>query len=299
VTGLLPIAEVRSWLTGNRKRSFPISDACYAIADSGPAARTLIDTARSLRDDRGLKFFEMRGAPALRPGAHDPADDGFSADSHFNNYLLTLGTDTDAIRKTFSRKSVRQTINKSLKLGVAVRTGTRGDLDAFYRLYVLNRCRHGIPPQPFALFSMILERLSDHPQALLYLAEFEGEPVASLIMFRFKGVTYAKYEGVDESYREVLPIYALFWKTIEDAALAGDHTYDFGRTAIDNPGLCAFKSRWGTEETKMPYYFYPPSEGLSTVKSDSLKYRMFTGMFRRLPPSLSAWAGGRIFRHFG
>ena len=49
----------------------------------------------------------------------------------------------------------------------------------------------------------------------------------------------------------------------------------------------------------MPYYFDPPGEGVSVVKSDSLKYRIFTGAFRRMPPALAVKIGERIFRHFG
>jgi lipid II:glycine glycyltransferase (peptidoglycan interpeptide bridge formation enzyme) len=94
-------------------------------------------------------------------------------------------------------------------------------------------------------------------------------------------------------------LYPLFWKTIEDAVAAGDRTYDFGRTAADNPGLCEFKKRWGTTQTDMPYYFDPPSDGVSVVKSGSLKYRLFTGAFRRMPTGLAVRVGERIFRHFG
>jgi hypothetical protein len=35
------------------------------------------------------------------------------------------------------------------------------------------------------------------------------------------------------------------------------------------------------------------------VKSDSLKYRVLTGVFRRLPYPLITRAGARLFRHFG
>jgi hypothetical protein len=38
---------------------------------------------------------------------------------------------------------------------------------------------------------------------------------------------------------------------------------------------------------------------MSVVRSDSLKYRLFTGAFRRMPPALSIKLGERIFRHFG
>lgn len=308
ITGLLPAMEIRSRLTGNRLGTIPFSDVCYPLTDSVPAAGALIDAALQVQKNGRLTHYEMRGTPALTVLEDEPGraseelteNRGFAVQRHFYKYVIPLSEDTESIRMTFSKKSVRQTINKSARLGVTVRRGEgERDLREFYRLYVLNRKHHGIPPQPMRLFSLVFERLRKNPEAILYMAEYEGKYVASLIVIRHKGVALAKFEGVDEQYRDVLPVYALLWKTIVDACAAGDHTYDFGRTAADNRGLNEFKSRWGTERVELPYYFYPPSAGISVVKSASLKYRLFTGVFRRLPTNLSVSLGGKIFRHFG
>jgi CelD/BcsL family acetyltransferase involved in cellulose biosynthesis len=298
VTGVLPLVAVESRLTGHRISTLPFSDVCFALADDEETARSLIEAARAARSRRRAAFYEMRGAPALRDGA-DLEPEGFARSSHFSNYVIPLAGDTDAVRKTFARTSVRQTITKGERLGVVVRAGSASDLDAFYDLYLKNRRRHGIPPQPKSLFARILERMTDAPRALLYLAEHEGKAYAGLIVVRYNGITYAKYEGVDETRRDLVPLYPLFWKTIEDAVHAGDRAYDFGRTAADNPGLNEFKQRWGTTRVELPYYFDPPREGVSVVRSDSLKYRLFTAAFRRMPESWSVRIGERIFRHFG
>lgn len=298
VTGVMPLAAVDSPLTGRRISTLPFSDVCFALADDAATASALLDHAKAIRLDRRAKFHEMRGLPALRDGSGMEAS-GYARSGHFYNFVIPLAGDPEAVRMTFSRTGVRQTITKGIKLGVTVRMGEARDLDAFYTLYVRNRLRHGIPPQPKRLFSAILERPGANTRAMLYLAEHEGRAVAALIMLRHNGATYAKYEGVDETRRDLAALYPLFWKTIEDAVQAGDHTYDFGRTAADNPGLCEFKKRWGTTQTDMPYYFDPPGEGVSVVRSDSLKYRLFTGAFRRMPPALAVRLGERIFRHFG
>jgi CelD/BcsL family acetyltransferase involved in cellulose biosynthesis len=298
-TGVLPIVAVDSRLTGRRISSVPFSDMGFALVDDAPTARALLDEAREIRQRRGAAFYEMRGAPALRDGTDAPAD-GFARRSHFWNHLIPLTANPDEVLRTFSRTAVRQTITKGARLGVTVRVCDRpDDLDRFYRLYVRNRRRHGIPPQPRRLFATILERMTDSPRAMLYLAEHEGTAVAGLIMMRCNGVTYAKYEGVDETRRELAALYPLFWKTIEDAVLAGDRWYDFGRTAADNPGLNEFKKRWGTTQVELPYFFDPAREGLSVVRSDSLKYRLFTHVFRTMPESWTVRIGERIFRHFG
>lgn len=298
VTGVLPLVAVDSRLTGKRISTLPFSDNCFALADDEETAHALVQEARTIRGRRAAAFYEMRGAPVLRDGSA-AALSGFVRSSHFSNYVIPLAGDADAVRKTFARTSVRQTITKGERLGVVVRVGGAGDLDAFYDLYVKNRRRHGIPPQPKSLFARILDRMNDAPQARLYLAEHESKAYAGLIVVRYNGVTYAKYEGVDETRRDLVPLYPLFWKTIEDAVKAGDRFYDFGRTAADNPGLNEFKQRWGTTLVELPYYFDPPREGVSVVRSDSLKYRLFTTAFRRMPESWSIRIGERIFRHFG
>jgi CelD/BcsL family acetyltransferase involved in cellulose biosynthesis len=298
VSGVMPLAAVDSAITGRRISTLPFSDMCFPLADDAATAAAFLERVPGLRTDRRAAFHEMRGLPALREGS-DVEAPSYARSGHFYNFVIPLTDDPEKVRMTFSRTGVRQVISKGLKLGVTVRLGEARDLDAFYTLYVRNRMRHGIPPQPKKLFASILERPGDGAKAMLYLAEHEGTAVAALIMLRYNGVTYAKYEGVDETRRDLQALYPLFWKTIEDAVLAGDRVYDFGRTAGDNPGLCQFKQKWGTTQTEMPYYFDPPGEGMSVVKSDSLKYRLFTGAFRRMPAGLAVKIGGRIFRHFG
>ena len=80
---------------------------------------------------------------AVRSGEPpEPAAQGFVPAAHFLNYVTPLTADADAVRRTFSKTAVRQTINKALKLGVTVRRGDGpADLRAFYDLYVRNRRR--------------------------------------------------------------------------------------------------------------------------------------------------------------
>ena len=190
-------------------------------------------------------------------------------------------------------------ITKAEKAGVTVRRGDATAVDAFYPLYVATRRRHGIPPQPRRLFSRIVAATGEPFQATLYLAEYERATIAAVITLRHAGTTYLKYEVSDDAHRNLGAVHALLWASIQDAMLAGDRAYDFGRTAADNTGLCQFKQRWGTTQTEMPYYFDPPVEGVSVVRTDSLKYRVFTGAFQRMPAGLAVRIGERIFRHFG
>jgi len=330
ITGVLPAVAVRSRLTGNRLCSLSFSDECFPLADDEGVARALLDEAERLRSAGGFSFFEMRGAPALAGapavagevvGAAIARSAGFDRQDHFDTFSLALEPDAQAVFGRLHKKAVRPTIKRAQKLGVTVREGrSPEDLHEFYRMYCATRRRHGVPPQPIRLFQLILDRFAEErcivggvdrgaggrsavdsspPGATLYLAVYEGRAIGAVIVMHWRGTTWLKYEVVDDVHRELRPVYALLWKSIEDACAAGDHTYDFGRTERDNEGLAAFKSRWGTERVPIPYFFRPPGDAPSVADSSSLKYRLFTGTFRHLPAGLSAWIGARIFRHFG
>ena len=221
-------------------------------------------------------------------------------DDHFAGYVIPLEPDENAVFRRFARKAVRQTITKAARLGAEARDGDPSrDLDAFYRLYLLNRRRHGIPPQPRRFFEAMFERMRTTPRARLVMTEHAGRAIAALITFEYGDTVYAKYEGVDASARSVQPVYPLFWHAIRRACRDGFAGFDLGRTATDNAGLCAFKARWGADAAPMPYCTHPEAGSVATVRAGSWKYRLFTGAFRRMPLAPFAWCGARMFRHFG
>jgi lipid II:glycine glycyltransferase (peptidoglycan interpeptide bridge formation enzyme) len=303
IKGLLPLLLVRSRLTGTRLTCLPFSDVCYPLVNSTDGANTLLQAALDLAREKRVGYIEVRGAPRVDEDIENVGDVieklGYHGEHHFKNYTTPLCSDANAVFKTFKKK-FRTLIRKSFRDGVRVRLGKgEGDIDEFYRLYLLNRRYHGIPPQPREFFSLLFNRMKDESKALLYISEFESHNAAAIIALRFNGVCYAKYEGVDHTFRKALPVHPILWQMIEDAANDGEKTFDFGRTAIDNVGLNQFKNRWGTTCIDLPYYFHPPQQGLSVVKTDSLKYKLFTGLVKRLPLSINARIGARLFRHFG
>ena len=298
VTGVMPLAAVDSAITGRRISTLPFSDMCFPLAENAATATALLDFAQTLRAERRAAFHEMRGLPALRDGSDTEAV-GYAQSGHFYNFVLPLADDPETLRAKFSQKAVRYMINKAEKAGVTVTEGAAAEVAAFYRLYVSTRRRHGIPPQPQSLFERMLGEARVGLGTRLLLAQYEGRAIAAVLTLHHGATTYLKYEVTSDAHRNLGAVHALLWSSIRDAARAGDKCYDFGRTAADNPGLCEFKRRWGTTQIDMPYYFEPPAEGMSVVKSDSLKYRLFTGAFRRMPPALAVKIGERIFRHFG
>ena len=304
IQGLLPLMHVRSALTGNRVVALPFSDECSVLADDWPAGEQLIVHAGGLVREKKVRFLEIRGEPRIKSGGETLDTKqaiealGYSRQDRFNNYVTPLQKDTKALYQSMPKTAVRYMVRKGLKVATVRRGEGESDLAAFYRLYVMNRRHHGIPPQPRRLLDLVFERMTAEPRAVMHVMEYDNKIVSGLINIRYGGVTYAKFVGIDDAYGRTVPVQTLHWKCIEAAAESGDASYDWGRTAADNKGLNDFKSRWA-DPAALPYFFKPPVEGLSIVSGKSVKYRLFTSLMRRLPLGMAVQVGSRIFRHFG
>jgi lipid II:glycine glycyltransferase (peptidoglycan interpeptide bridge formation enzyme) len=89
----------------------------------------------------------------------------------------------------------------------------------------------------------------------------------------------------------------LFWRTIEQAKSAGIPLMDFGRSDLENPGLIRFKDQWGTQQTELCYYRFPPP--VQSQTGSNFAERAAKSVFARLPDRILAMAGRAIYRHMG
>ena len=150
----------------------------------------------------------------------------------------------------------RRNIRKALKSGVVVRRGTVDDLAAFHTLYAHTAERDHFRPRPLDYFRRMFESLdAEDPggRIRLYLAEHEGDLVASTIWIRVGGHTWYSYGASSTEKREVRGSNAAQWQMIRDALALGADVYDLrGITdtlAADDPhlGLIQFKVGTGGE----------------------------------------------------
>ena len=149
----------------------------------------------------------------------------------------------------------RRNIKKAAKAGVEVRVGTADDLPAFHELYVHTAERDGFTPRPLGYFRTMLEALGaeEEDRIRLYLAEHEGDLVASTLAIRVGGHVWYSYGASSSEKRDVRGSNAIQWRMMQDALEAGAHVYDLrGITETldaDDPhvGLIQFKVGTGGE----------------------------------------------------
>ena len=149
----------------------------------------------------------------------------------------------------------RRNIKKAAKAGVEVRVGTANDLPAFHELYVHTAERDGFTPRPLGYFRTMLEALGaeEEDRIRLYLAEHEGDLVASTLAIRVGGHVWYSYGASSSEKRDVRGSNAIQWRMMQDAIAAGADVYDLrGITDTldaDDPhvGLIQFKVGTGGE----------------------------------------------------
>jgi lipid II:glycine glycyltransferase (peptidoglycan interpeptide bridge formation enzyme) len=165
----------------------------------------------------------------------------------------------------------------------------------FYDLLVMTRRRHGLPVQPREWFRNIISYVGD--KAKISIVSKDGQPIAGILTLRYKSVLTYKYGCSDRRFSSLGGTQLLLWNAIQEAEKDQLSEFDMGRTDCSNPGLAAFKDRWGAERTTLVYLRYPVRRlaGISEEVQASIgKY-----VWSRVPDSVLVAAGRLLYKYIG
>jgi hypothetical protein len=285
IRGLLPMAYIRSRLTGNRLVSLPFAHICGPIADTEDTLCAMIDRAVSLCKELNCRHIEIRTMQTLSLDAD--VGEGFST------YVLEL-SDPDRIWKTLNMR--RRSIRKARESGVNVKADDSVEgLRIFDILNQRNKRDLGVPAQPPSFLASIHRHMK--PWYRLYLADVEGKPVAGIVTLSFKDTVNYAYGASDPRYLALRPNDLTMWHAIEDSCHKGFRHFDFGKTSQNNLGLVNFKKHWGTRELNLRYYTYPKASTSLSSGRTGKGYQLVTSIWRRLPLPVTRILSPLAFRH--
>ncbi len=152
---------------------------------------------------------------------------GHTAVAPTASVLIDLHQDIGAIQEQMHRKT-RYNIRRSAKMGVTVREGTEADLAVFYQLLQATGQRQGFVTYPEAYFRHMWQVLAPCGHLQLFIAEYEGEAVATYLVVSFGQVVVSKKSGWSGRYGNLKPNEILRWEAIHWAKMHGYHYYDMG-----------------------------------------------------------------------
>jgi CelD/BcsL family acetyltransferase involved in cellulose biosynthesis len=282
----LPLAHVRSRLTGNRLVALPFSDLCPFAFDataSDHARQLLLASLREEHERLGIDIEVRAAAPGLPVSGKG-----------FYHHEIPLGQDLDAVRSRFV-SNVRRGITRATREGIEVRRGTGvEELDAFYRLHLRTRQRQGVPTQP-RRFIRRFARLFDAGLGFVLLAVSDDQPVAAALYLNWGDTLTYKYGASAPEHLNKRPNHAIFMESIRWGCEHGATALDLGRTDLDNEGLRSFKRGWGGDERELVYTALSRRPKTADSGVPSLARTLIT----RTPAMTGRLAGLALYRHFG
>jgi lipid II:glycine glycyltransferase (peptidoglycan interpeptide bridge formation enzyme) len=287
--------RVESWLTGRRLVSLPFSDHCEPLVEDPEALRVLVDSLKPESWQSKPKYIELRPMTTL---ADLPAT--FGPGQSFCFHQVDLSPSLDKLFSSFHKDSTQRKIRRAEREGLIYEEGRSEQLlDAFYRLMVLTRRRHLVPPQPIEWFRNLIEYVGESLK--IRVAFKDQTAVAAILTLRHSDTLVYKYGCSDGQFSNLGGMHLLFWKSIQEAKNDGLRIFDLGRSDMDNEGLITFKNRWGATASELTYARTPVSGNSGAAKnaSSGWKERLTKQAFTRVPDSILHSVGNILYKHVG
>ena len=176
--------------------------------------------------------------------------DGFETiQPRFNIRLYLEGRSEEALLANMTQQT-RRNVRIAQKRGVEVHVRGAEGLDEFMRLMVITGARDGFTVRGRGYFEQLLSALGEHCR--LYMAYYEGQPLAGAIATNYAGKCCYLYGASDNAHRNLMPTYLVQWEMVRWAAQTGCSVYDFHGVSGNikeegNPlyGLYRFKKGFG------------------------------------------------------
>jgi len=166
--------------------------------------------------------------------------------------LSLLGSEDDILNRM--KQKCRYNVRLAEKKGVTVRAWD--DLDGFHRLMQVTGGRDGFGVHSLEYYKKAYELFHLAGIAELLVAEFDGKPLAALMIFAVGARSWYLYGASNDEERNRMPTYLLQWEAIRWARAQGCSEYDlWGVPDADEATLEAeFESRhdglWGVYRFK-------------------------------------------------
>ncbi|MBZ0286257.1 MAG: peptidoglycan bridge formation glycyltransferase FemA/FemB family protein [Anaerolineae bacterium] len=163
-----------------------------------------------------------------------------------NTICIDLTQSEDDLLAAMSQNT-RRKVRTAEKKGVTVRAGSPADLSILYDLYRTTGERDHFLIRPPAYYELAWRSFMEAGLAQALIAEFEGQPIAHVILLHFGQKCWYFYGASANAERERMPNYLLQWEAMRWAKAQGYTIYDMwgAPDAFDESD-----SMWGVYEFK-------------------------------------------------
>jgi len=291
VNGLV-FCLVDSKLTGRRLVSLPFSDHCQSLVEDPEDLEELLTALQEERQREGWKYVELRSVAFTQSFVLTD----FKPSKEFYFHKLDIHTSPEDLFRSFHRSCVQQKIRRAEREDLTYKEGRSPALVAdFYRLLLMTRRKHHLPPQPLSWFHNLVECLGE--RLTIRVAFKNGQPAASILTLLYKNCCVYKYACSDPRLKNSGATVHLVWQAIKDAKAQGACEFDMGRSDMQGEGLVAFKDHWNAPRSSLVYYRNSTASGTSA--GDWRQNKLAQRFFANAPDWVLTTAGKLLYKHVG
>lgn len=127
------------------------------------------------------------------------------------------------------RKTTRNLVGRAQREGVIVAASQdpNADLDLYFKLQEETFKRHHFVPYRESYIRAQVKHFAPLGQAIVYVARYQGEPVAASVHMTYGGITSYHHGASTHKYAKIPASYLLQWTAIREALERGDDIYNF------------------------------------------------------------------------
>ena len=284
--GVLPLAEIDSWLFGHSLSSLPFCAYGGILADDEIAAHALDEAAQALAIRLKVGAYECRNQVARH--ADWPTKDLYVT------FKKAIDPEVEANMKAIPRKQ-RAMVRKGIKAGLA--SEIDADTTRFFQAYSTSVHRLGTPVFSRKFFRLLKDEFGDDCEVLTIV--LDGNVISSVMSFYFRDEVLPYYGGGVDAARAVAGNDFMYWELMRRASERGLKVFDFGRSKRGT-GSFDFKKNWGFEATPLHYeYFLVTDKEIPEINPLNPKYRLFIEAWKKMPLALANAIGPHIVKNLG
>ena len=286
IEGILPLAEVKSFLFGHTLVALPFCVYGGVAASSERARAALDEAAIALAEKLGVDHLEYRSTTLRHPDwQHSALYVTFrkAIDSDVERNLLSIPRK----QRAEVRKGIKENLQGELDSGV----------DRFFDAYSQSVHRLGTPVFSKRYFEILREVFGSDCEVLTITQN--GSLIASVLSFYFRDEVLPYYGGGTAAARQVSGNDFMYWDLMRRACERGVRVFDYGRSKVGT-GAFQFKKNWGFEPQPLPYE-YRLVRGKRVPEHNPLnpKYALLIKAWQRLPLGIANRIGPHIVRALG
>jgi FemAB-related protein (PEP-CTERM system-associated) len=289
ITGVLPLAQVKTLLFGNTLISVPF------CVYGGPLAVDP-ESAAALSSHAGLLLKES-GASAVEFRYRGPSSDNGDWEERPDLYVTfrkPIDADNDRNMKAIPRKQ-RAMVRKGIQN--ELRSVANRDAALLHGIYAESVRNLGTPVFSRRYFNMLAKVFGDDCDIVTVM---DGDnAIASVMNFYFRDEVLPYYGGGTSAARQRAANDFMYWEVMRRAADRGCRLFDFGRSKLGT-GAFDFKKNWGFTPENLRYrYKLAPGASIPDHNPLNPKYRLFIAGWKQLPLAVANAIGPSIVRGLG